>query len=227
MNSNIGSLKENDLHREIITWYSRPHDQLEIEVDGYVIDIVRGSHLVEIQTSGFSSIRTKLDMLLANYKVHLVYPVAETQWIVKLNDNGEQISRRKSPKKGSVFTIFSELVAFPQFMKFPRFSLELILVQAEEFRQHDPSGPWRRRGWRVVNRHLLNVRRSFLFSHPRDYQAVLPENLPDPFTTSDLARLAGIKRRLAQQMAYCLRKGDLITIHSKDRHGYHYTISPV
>jgi len=29
-------------------WYARPGDQLEVELDGFIVDIVRGEQLIEI-----------------------------------------------------------------------------------------------------------------------------------------------------------------------------------
>ena len=40
---------------------------------------------------------------------------------------------------------------------------------------------------------------------PADALALLPAGLPASFDTAELAAAAGIDRRLAQQMAYCLR----------------------
>ena len=60
----IGTLGEKNVHAALKAWYARPGDELEVEVDGFHIDIVRGQVLVEIQTSNFSSQRRKLKTLL-------------------------------------------------------------------------------------------------------------------------------------------------------------------
>jgi hypothetical protein len=49
-------------------------DMFEVKVDGFIVDIVRDNTLIEIQTGNFSSIRNKLEKLVRNYKVILVYP---------------------------------------------------------------------------------------------------------------------------------------------------------
>ena len=63
----IGTLQENSLHAALKTWYAQPGDQLECKVDGYVIDLVRGDLLVEVQTANFSAIKRKLLKLLEIY----------------------------------------------------------------------------------------------------------------------------------------------------------------
>ena len=46
----IGTLNEKPLHAALKDWCARPGDQFEVFVDGFVVDIVRGNLLIEIQT---------------------------------------------------------------------------------------------------------------------------------------------------------------------------------
>ena len=48
----IGTLNEGALHAQLKDWYRRPGDRLEQNVGGFVVDLVRGDLLVEIQTGG-------------------------------------------------------------------------------------------------------------------------------------------------------------------------------
>ncbi|MHC4563962.1 MAG: hypothetical protein ACYS8X_14490, partial [Planctomycetota bacterium] len=56
----IGTLNEKPLHAALKDYYAEPKDRLEVEVDGFYVDLVRGDQLVEFQTAGFSAIRRKL-----------------------------------------------------------------------------------------------------------------------------------------------------------------------
>lgn len=209
--SQIGSLNEGPLHAALKSWYARPGDRLETIVDGYVVDIVRGDLLIEVQTASFSSIKAKVQALVAHRQIRLVYPVAREKWIVKLaGDDLTVASRRKSPKRGTVEDLFHELVSFPHLLPNPNFSLEVLLIQEEEARRHHPSRAWRRRGWVTHERRLIQVIDRHLFETRADVEALLPATLPEPFTTSDLAAALGKRRRLAQRMAYCLRHMDAI-----------------
>jgi len=49
-----------------IHWYACSDDKLETEVGGYVIDIVRGNMLIEIQTRNFSVVKAKLTDLFGH-----------------------------------------------------------------------------------------------------------------------------------------------------------------
>ena len=97
----IGKLWERSLHSALKDWYALPEDQLEEKVDGFHIDIVRGSLLIEIQTSNFSSQRKKLKTLIAKHRVRLIFPIAKEKWIVRLSGDGvKRLGRRKSPRRG-------------------------------------------------------------------------------------------------------------------------------
>jgi hypothetical protein len=207
----ISTLNEKPLHAALKEWYAQPGDQLEVPVDRFIADIVRGNLLIEIQTASFSSIKQKLLELTAHHPVRLVYPIARQKWIVKVaEDRHTQLSRRKSPKRGRVEDVFAELVSFPTLLASPNFSLEILLIQEEEVRHHDPKRGWRRRGWLTHERRLLEVLERQRFETPADMANLLPPTLPEPFTTSDLAASLPRPRRLAQRMAYCLREMQVI-----------------
>ena len=208
----IGTLNESPLHADLKAWYARPDDRFEVAVDGFVVDIVRGDLLVEIQTANFSSIKRKLAALTANHRVRLVYPVARERWIVKLARDGRgRPKRRKSPKRGSIEEVFKELVSFPHLLADPSFSLDVLLVQEEEVRHYDGKRGWRRRGWVTDERRLLQVVESRIFETPADLAALIPTSLPEPFTTAELAAAVGRPRWLAQKMAYCLREMGMVS----------------
>ena len=211
--SNIGLLNEKPLHASLKQWYAQPGDQFEATVDRFVIDIVRDDLLLEIKTKNFASIKSKLNNLVHSHPVRLIYPIAQEKWIVKVA-RGET-TRRKSPKRGRVEDVFWEMVSFPQLLANPNFSLEVLLIREEEVRRYDGKRKWRRRGWVVEERRLLGVVDQRLFEKPADWQALLPEELEEPFTTKDLAEAMGIGRKLAQKMAYCLRKVKVIRLMGK------------
>jgi len=200
----IGLLREGALHAELRAWFQRPGDRLEQPVDGFVVDLVRDDLLVEFQTGGFFALRRKLPVLLERHCVRVVTPAAVSRHIVKVDATGELLSRRRSPKRGRIEDIFAELASVPTLLNHPRFALEVVLVELEETRVHQPGRAFRRRGWVVSGRALGKVLDRFLINDAEQATALLPQPLPDPFTTSDLATVGALPRRLAQQMAYCL-----------------------
>ncbi len=220
----FSTLNEKPLHAALKDWYAEANDRLEVDLEGYVIDIVRQDLLIEIQTASFSSIKRKLLDLTARHPVRLVYPVAREKWIVKLASDGRsRESRRKSPKRGTIEDLFRELVSFPGLVAHPNFSLEVLLIQEDEIRRHDAKRAWRRRGWVTHERRLLQVLERQVFETPADLGNLLPESLAEPFTTSDLATALGKPRRLAQRMAYCLREMGVLSPEGKCGNAILYT----
>ena len=208
----IGLLNEKPLHAALKQWYAQPGDVLETSVDGFVIDILRGDLLIEIQTANFSAVKEKLLTLVAVHPVRLVYPIPHEKWIIKLTPEGEgKAQRRKSPKRGGAEEVFNELVSFPELLTERHFSLEVLLIREEEVRRYDRRRRWRRRGWATQERRLLGVVSQQRFETPGDVWAMLPGDLPQTFSTSDLADAMRTPRRLAQKAAYCLRKMGAIT----------------
>lgn len=219
----IGTLRETPLHASLKKWCAEDGDRFEVKVDRYVIDVVRDGLLIEIQTRGFSSVGKKLRRLLdLGHRVRIVHPIPVTKTIVRLNDDGEIISRRKSPKHGGPLDIFAELVSIPGLLTHPGLDVQLVLTTEDEYRRHDPDRAWRRRGWVVEERRLTGVEGTIDLAGPADLAALLPDDLPERFTTAEISNLAGCNRRVAQQMTYCLRHVGAIEICGKQGRAIEY-----
>jgi len=204
----IGTLRETALHAGLKTWYARAGDSLETTVDGYVVDVLRGDCVIEIQTGHFSAIRPKLLALLEHHPVRLVHPIAAERWIVQVGPNRlTPLSRRKSPRRGCAAQVFAQLVSFPELVRHLSFSLEVLLVREEEVRRAWPRPKrGRRRGWRLVDRRLVEVMDSLVLDCPADCLALLPADLAWPFTNFELSRAMRQPAALAAQMTFCLRR---------------------
>ncbi len=214
--SDIGLLNEKPLHASLKEWYARPGDRFEVTVDGFVIDIVRDGLLLEIQTGNFSSIKHKLKRLVQTHRTRLVYPIAYEKWIVKPSkDKVSGFTRRKSPKRGRVEDMFSELVRLPKILANHNFSLEVLLIREEEVRRFDGRGKWHRKGWGIEERRLMEVVDRRVFEKPTDLRALLPHKLEGSFTNTDLAEAMGTGVQLAQMMTYCLHKIRVIDLVGK------------
>jgi hypothetical protein len=195
-------------------------------VNDYIVDIVRGDLLIEVQTGNLSAIRAKLFRLAEKHLVRLVYPLPVTKWIVKVNrQGGEIISRRKSPKTGKLTDMFSELVYIAEIINCNNFTLEVLLVELVELRCDDGKGSWRRKGVSIQDRELIEVRESILFTQSKDYLALLPKNLTEPFSNRDLARTLGIPIYQARRMTYALRRMGVIEMTAKCGNALLYGIS--
>jgi len=220
----IGSLNEKPLHAALKQWYRHDGDQVEAPIDGFVADLLRDGLIIEIQTRGFSSMRRKFDRLLDSYSMLLVYPVPAKKWIVKLDEHGHETSRRLSPKRGIAADVCEELVSFPSLLSHPNFTLEIALIEEEEVRRPDAKKGWRRGGYAIEERRLIEVLDTVQLGSANDLLELLPKGLPDPFTTADLAKGLGRSRHVAQEVAYCLRVSGAATAIGRDKRGILYEL---
>ncbi len=222
--SGIGTLQERSLHAEIKRLYEAPGVQVEVPIEGYVIDVVKDDLLIEIQTRNFAAIKDKLFTLMKNHPIRLVYPIPSEKWIVRQSPDGKyEIGRRRSPKQLGFANLFEELISIPTFLLHKNFSIEVILIREEEIRIQDGKGSWRRRGWSSIDRMLLGVIERRLYQVPSDFLHLIPSTLQRPFTSSALAEAIGISKRLSQKMTYCLRKMGVLKLIGKERNAHLYT----
>ena len=215
MSSGIGTLKETSLHAVLKQYYAQPGDEIEMGVGGYVIDIKRDGLLIEIQTSSFSKLKGKLQDLLPVYTVRVIHPIAQARWVQRIDSSGKQVSRRKSPKKGRVEEMFRELLRIPAIATHPNFQLHIAMIHEEVIWCDDGKGSWRRKGWSVAEKNLLEVVETVSFEKGDDYLNLVPKDLKIPFTNRELAASAKLRPGLAQKMTYTLRKMNLLNMTGK------------
>ena len=203
-------LREGPLHAAIKAILAAPGDRLEVPVGRFVIDLVRADgELVEVQTGNFGPLGAKLDALLDQHRVRIVHPIAATRRIVRVDEQGQVVSMRRSTKRGSVIDVFDKLVAFPSLLTHPNLTIEVLLLDEDHVRGARPvttrrrtRDPGERRLRDVVGRVELNGVDDIL-------NAVRP--LPaQPFTTRELASALECSMLLAQRTAYCLRAVSVI-----------------
>ncbi len=219
----IGILNESPLHQALKARYSAPGARQEVSVGSFVADVLHADRIYEIQTSGFGSMRRKLERVLEQHRVVLVHPIAHVRYIVKLPESPDQpATRRRSPKRGSLAEVAGELVSIPRLLDHPNFELEVVLTEEEEVRERSDTVSWRRKGWRTVQRRLCRVLEAHRFTCTRDLFGLLKSPLPEEFTTADLALALGEPRWLAQKLAYCLREAEQLEICGKQGNALRY-----
>lgn len=227
MNSKFNSGRESSLHSAIKEWYFLDGDKLEYRIDDFVVDIVRGDLLIEIQTANFSAIKPKLMRLLNKHKVRLVYPLPKEKWIVHKSITGETCGRRRSPRKGRLSDLFAELVRIPDLFSKDSFSLEVLIIEMEEVWCNDGRGSWRRKGASIEDRKLIRVLERKIFEQKADFLEFLPEDLPDPFSNRNLASSLGIPIYQSRKMTYTLRKIGTISNVGKNGNQILFRLQPL
>ena len=208
----INTLNEKSLHAALKQWYAQPGDPFEVKLDGYFIDLIHGDLLVEIQTGSFHPLKKKLHKLCESHPVRLVFPIPQEKWIVMLpKEEGGAQTRRRSPRKGRVEDLFSELIYLPGLMAHDNFSLEVLMIQEEEVRRPESRKGRRRKEWVTQDRKLISVLSRRVFQTPADLADLLPTALSESFTVKELAKAARAPVWLARRTIYCLKALDVLT----------------
>jgi hypothetical protein len=221
---------EFSLHRQLKEHYAGRDGDVEVSRDGYRIDAVRGKRLIEIQHGSLAAIRHKIARLLAGgLEVQVVKPIVAAKLIVKQKSRGGKVVyRRKSPKRGTLFDLFHELVYFTRVFPHERLILEVPLVEIEEMRYPGHGRRrWRRDGdFRIEDQRLIALLSQNTFRSAEDLVQLLPPGLPQPFHTGQLGEHLAVDRWIAQRIAYCLRETGGLVKAGKKGNALLYALPP-
>lgn len=198
----FSTLNESDLHHSLKILYAETYQgKTEVEQDGHVYDIVtKNGNVIEIQTANLGKLLPKIkDVIEKGHKVKLVHPVVTTRRIALYDESGNLISKRKSPKKATIYSTFKELTGIYSVLLNPSFSLDLVEVEIteERLRTSEPVQTLNQRrrfkkNWLKTNKKLENINKTLILDKAKDYIALLPE-LPEEFCAKDINKTANIK----------------------------------
>jgi hypothetical protein len=200
---------ETTLHRDLKSLYAGRDAQFEAPLDGYRIDVMSGGRLVEIQHGSLAAIRDKVKTLLKKHSVVVVKPIVVQKLLVKrASKDGPVASRRLSPKRGTLLDLFDELIHFTRVFPHERLTLEVPLVDIEEWRYpgHGRRRRWRSADYQIEDQKLVAVHATHRFQKAADLIRLIDGPLPQPFHTGHLAESLQIHRWMAQRIAYCIRR---------------------
>ena len=229
MSRGIGTLAEGHLHATLKALACGPEDRCEVAVEGLVVDVAGPGGIVEIQTGGFSRLRAKLERLLPTHPLRVVLPIAAEKTIVRLEEGAEgrrELSRRRSPKRGVPAHAFKELVSIATWLLHPNLTLEILLTREEELRVLRPGRAWRRQGWVVLERRLIEVLESHVLCGVEAWRRWLPGPDLPAFDSAELAATLGASRAVGQQACYTLHQAGLLCREGKRGRAWLYQSSP-
>lgn len=221
----IGMQNEKTMHAVIKT-YKEPDTAFhERTVEGFIADIFRDNEITEIQTANFDALRAKLAAFLPLYRVRIVYPIPHLKWIVWVDpETGHPEKRNRSPKKGCFADAFRELYRIRPFLSDPNLSLELMLIDMEEYRIRDGWGNKGKRGSHRFDRIPLALYDTLTIEQPSDYRRFLPEELAEPFTSAGFAKACGCTKARASTALLLLTEMNAVRRIGKRGRAYLYTV---
>ena len=225
-NTHIGSLGEGTLHLILKHYLSADPENLEIPFGRRYIDVMLSGRAYEVQTRNFASLKGKLAEFLPKIPVTVVYPVMKEKKIGWVDpETGERSDMRKSPKKESVYSIFSELIYIKDYLQNENLSFAVFELSGEELRllcgKRSADG---KKGSVRIDRIPTELHGIETFASSRDFLRLLPPN--DPFTVKNLCTYAKIKPELARKMLYCLAHAELVFSEKGEKREKYYYRSP-
>ena len=192
----IGERSEHSLHRVIKYMIDPTSIYHEKKISNKIVDICIDNKIYEIQTKAFHNLRSKLDVLLENYEVTIIYPCIINKKIVKFNENGEVISSKKSPKKGKPIDALFEFYKIKQYLNHPNLKFKLFCFNVDEYQQTiKPTYKNRRGKIRIdqVPNELLDV---LDINNINDYLKIVPV-INNKFTYKDFLKETKINKKHA------------------------------
>jgi hypothetical protein len=116
-------MREGPLHAAVKALLAEPGDALEVPVGRFVVDVVRAD-----------------GELVDEHRIRVVHPVAAECRIVRVDEQGQLLGARRSPKRATAAAVFDKLVAFPSLLTHPSLTIEVLLLREDHIRR-----PQRRR----------------------------------------------------------------------------------
>ena len=212
----IGMQSEKTLHAVLKDMEEPDRSRHEIPVDGCIADIFREEDgVIEIQTAHLYLMKKKLTRFLKRGPVRIVHPIPHEKQIILVDPmTGHPVRRTRSPKKGTFYDAFRELFGIRPFLTDPNLTLDLLLIDVDEYRV--PTGKTSR-GRAAVQRFDRIPTQLFdelVLRRRDDYLQFVPEGLPEEFTSADFAAAAGYRRKgfsdvllLLTQLGVLMRTG--------------------
>jgi hypothetical protein len=221
----IGTRRESGLHRALKFRYSGQNGHTEQVFGEYVCDCVTETgEIIEIQTGSFGPLKAKVKKLAAQGPVRIVHPVIITKYIETYDVKGILLRKRRSPRRGSPWDIFNNLLYAPEIPLIKGLRVELALIDVLERRVEDGRGSWRRGGTSITGKELLGWHDTITFAKPRDYRRFVPMVRNRDFTVRSLSEKAGITEGLARKTLYVLGKISIVERTGKDGRFYTYRV---
>lgn len=221
--SGIGTLGERTLHAVLKHLIEPDISCHEKRIGSFVADIARPDGIVEIQTRGMDRLRRKLDTFLEHSPVTVVYPIASVKYLVWINPaSGETTARRKSPRRGTPLDAFGELYKIKSALCNPRLSICLLTMEMEEYRLKNGWSSDGKKGSTRCERLPLSLEQSWLLQTPADYAALLPQDLPLPFTSRELCERVPQSRAACQTALHVLHAVGAVERVGKRSNSYLY-----
>lgn len=207
----INTYNESSLHKTLKELYAlKENAQTEVLKNNHIYDVLKSDGtIIEIQTKNLGKLYAKTkDSLNLGLKCTIVHPIATETIIITKDKDGNTLSKRKSPKKNSIYSIFRELTSIYPLLLENNFKLEVLetIITEERIKTETPvqsKNKQRRfkKNWNKADKKLNKILNTRIFKTKNDYLELLPEGLPEEFTTKEIQILLKQNKSLPKSAA--------------------------
>lgn len=197
----IGTLGEKSLHLALKYYFAPDSGTHEQTVGGFIADAVTEDSVIEVQTRSLHRLKPKLQAFLPHCPVTVVHPVAAETLLCAVDENGELLGRRKSPKHETVWHAMPEIARLHEFLTHPGFRVCVVSLDLVQYYRQIS-----RRQREKLDRAPLSVNGLWMLCGTEDYLALLPRDCPREVTGGKLAEVLGIPKPCAAAYLRILRK---------------------
>ena len=180
----------------------------------YVADVLKGSNVWEIQTGSFFPLREKIAWYMehAPYHVTVVVPVPYRKHLNWIDPATGTVQKRSSrPHVTKPTSVACELYWIREQLQNPKLSIELLLLEVEEYRLLDGYGKDKKSRASKYEKIPTALCDTVTLSSAEDYRMFLPDELPDQFTAAQYAKASGQRGRNAYYALHMLVGAGLLT----------------
>ena len=220
----IGVYGEKLLHAALKFYYQPNPDYHELSLgtmvaDACVMDENGEAESVEIQTGSFLPLRKKLQKYKeAGERVRVVMPLAAQKRVIWVSpEDGSLGKPNKSPKKGRLTDALKELYFIRDFLGEDFLTLDILLINMDEYRRKDGWGKDGKRGSHRAERYPCELVESYTFRALPDYRAFLPTSLGARFDAAAFARETRLTPRRANSALHVLMAIGLLAREAEGR----------
>lgn len=192
----FNTLNESQLHHTLKVYFSAQNEnsKMEIPYKQWICDIeTQDQGIIEIQTGGFSPLKAKIKEAIKDKRnITVVTPIITEKKIEVYTKEGNLISKRKSPKKESIYDVLKKLTAIYDLLLSRYFTIIFIEVktteqriQTEEKIQLQNKSRHFKKNWYKAGKELSEIGNQYQFHGKSSYLKLLP-SLPAEFSSLEL-----------------------------------------
>lgn len=224
---NIGTYKERSQHLVLKNYFEKNTGFHEVPVGGYIADIKKGNDITEIQTSGFGSMRRKLEAFSAlDYSVTVVYPAPVRQRIVWIDpETGERTEGRLINRPKAIYKLLPELLHISDFIGNERICVRAVSLCSESVRLLDGFGDDRKKRATKLDTVPVEILDITDIRNADTLRTLLPFNKGQKLKSGDISKLLSLSRRNLWAAIKLLVKLEILIPSTKEGNSIVYTVT--